>query len=100
MFFRSAGVDPEAVWAFGHWIARGELRMELMVEAEPTGLPSTAVVTRKPQMWWVSLPVPALTFDRPAEEQPEAIEAAVHGALSLRRWAAAAGLRHRPRPGQ
>ena len=95
MYFPSAGIDPEPVWSFGHWLTGGEVRMDLMVEDEPTGLPEGATVLRKPTMWWVRIPVPGITFDRSASDQRDAIEAALRAALTLRTWAAGAGLRSR-----
>lgn len=100
MYFPSARIDPEAVWSFGHWLPGGEVRMDLMVAEAPTGLPEGAVVVQKPTMWWVHLPVPSITFERSASDQRDAIEAAVRAVLALRAWAADAGLRPRPRPGQ
>lgn len=97
MYFPAAGIDPEAVWSFGHWLPGGEVRMDLMVEDEPTGLPEGAVSIQKPTMWWISTRVPPVTFDQPAEEQREAISEAVAAALALRRWAASAGLRPKQR---
>lgn len=97
MYFPVAGIDPEGVWSFGHWIPGGEVRMDLMVEDEPAGLPRGAVSVAKPSMWWVNVKVTPVTFVRSAEEQRDAIAEAVAAALALRRWVAAAGLRPKSR---
>lgn len=98
MFFPAAGIDPKGVWSFAHWLPGGEVRMELMVEDEPVGLPDSAAATAKPTMWWVAIQVTPVTFDQPAEDQRHAITEAVAAALSLRRWAASAGLRPKKPP--
>lgn len=95
----AAGLDAEAVWSFGHWVPGGEIRMELMVESPPANLPPRAVSTAKPVMWWVTIPVSPMTFDRPASDQRGALEEAVRAAVDLRRWALDTGLRPRGRSG-
>ncbi len=95
MFFPVAGIDPEGVWSFGQWLPGGEVRMDLMVEDKPVGLPPGAIAIAKPTMWWVSTRTTPVTFDRPADQQREAIAEAVAAALALREWAANAELRPR-----
>lgn len=95
MSFLSAGIDPPGVWALAHWVPGGQVRMDLMVLDEPTGLPPHVDIIRKPTMFWLIAPVPAMTFQRPAEQQREQLGEAVSAALSLRAWAAGAGLRER-----
>ena len=93
--FLSARIDPPGVWALAHWIPGGQVRMDLMVLDEPAGLPVNADLIRKPTMFWLVVPVPAMTFERPAEEQRAQLAEAVRAAVSLRTWAAGAGLRPR-----
>lgn len=95
MFFPTAGLDPEPVWSFGHWLPLGQVRMDLMVAEEPTELPPGAVAVRKPTMWWITMQVPPVVFEQPAEAQRDAIAEAVAAALALRQWAATADLRPR-----
>ena len=64
--------------------------MDLMIENEPSGLPAGAAAVAKPTMWWVSTQVTPITFERPAEDQRDAVTEAVSAALGLRRWAATA----------
>ncbi len=97
MYFPSAHIDPEVVWSFGHWLPGGEVRMEMMVEDEPTGLPEGALALAKPAMWWVSARVSPVTFDQPAGEQADAIAEAVRMVLAIRGWVAGAGLRPKQR---
>lgn len=88
MSFRCAGVDPPEVWALGHWIPGGLVRMDLKVPGEPFDLPAGATVVRKPMMRWVKLPVPAMDLHRPVTEQAAELEVAATGLRTLRRWAA------------
>lgn len=96
--FLASGLDPESVWSFGHWVAGGEVRMDLMVKDPPANLPSPASAVAKPVMWWVTLPLTPMTFDRPASDQRDAVGEAVRAAVVLRRWAIDAGLRPRRKP--
>lgn len=95
MYFQYDDVDTAAVWSLTHWIPGGLLRMELMILDEPSGVPEGAILVRKPVQFWVEMPVPALTFERPAADQREQVAAAAQAAETLRRWAVAAGLRPR-----
>ena len=61
--FHDSRLDPEAVWSFGHWVAGGEVRMDLMVEDPPSNLSTGASAMAKPVMWWVTLPVVARQRD-------------------------------------
>ncbi len=56
--------DPERVWSFGHWLPRGEVRIDLMVDDEPTGLPHGAAAVAKPAMGMTTKVTPA-TFRTP-----------------------------------
>lgn len=98
MIFHDSRLDPEAVRSFGHWVAGGELRMELMVEDPPSNLPTRASAMAKPVTWWVTLPVTPMTFDRSASQQRSAVEEIVREVVALRDWALDAELRPRRRP--
>jgi hypothetical protein len=87
-YFLSAGVDPPAVWSFGHDLTAGEVRMDLMLDGAPVGLPDGVLVIKKKRMTWLLRKVPPVTFDRPATIQRAEIQAAVEAAVQLRTWAA------------
>ena len=85
--FPSAGKDPSAVWSLAHMVDTGEVRMELLLDDEPVRLPHNARFVRKKLMTWISISVPPLTFEASPAEQRASVEAAVHAAMALRRWA-------------
>jgi hypothetical protein len=88
--FPCAGIDPPAVWALLHAIDSGYVRMDLMLDAEPTALPLGARLVKLPRMHRLLIDVPTMTFARPAADQEAAVAAAVEAALILRNWASAA----------